>query len=135
MNISPFGSGFYTMFTIVPVIVFLGFILVFGIIIFRVIQSGMEWNKNNHSLVLTVSAKVVAKRTAVSRHHHNGHNNSMHHYSSSTTYFATFEVESGDRLELKVPNEEYGMLAEGDSGRLTFQGTRYKDFERNKEQS
>ena len=25
---------------------------------------------------------------------------------------------------------EYGMLAEGDRGRLTFQGTRYKGFER-----
>lgn len=25
---------------------------------------------------------------------------------------------------------EYGMLAEGDRGRLTFQGTRYVSFER-----
>ena len=54
-------------------------------------------------------------------------------YSSSTTYFATFEVESGDRMELKVSDKEYGMLAEGDIGKLTFQGTRYKSFERNRE--
>jgi hypothetical protein len=54
----------------------------------------------------------------------------MHHTSSSTTYFTTFEVESGDRMELRVPEKEYGMLVEGDTGRLTFQGTRYKGFER-----
>ena len=132
MGMSPLDGGFDFMFTIVPVLVFLVSILVFGIIIFRAVKGGMEWNKNNNSPVLTVNAKIVAKRMAVSRHHHH-HNNSMHHYSSSTTYFATFEVESGDRMELKVSDKEYGMLAEGDIGKLTFQGTRYKSFERNRE--
>jgi hypothetical protein len=86
-----------------------------------------------------VGATVVAKRAAVSNHHHH-HNNPHHHghtmshTSSSTTYFATFEVESGDRMELKVPDNEYGMLVEGDIGKLTFQGTRYKGFERNRGQ-
>ena len=47
-----------------------------------------------------------------------------------TSYYDTFEVESGSRMELAVSGEEYGMLAEGDRGRLTFQGTRYKGFER-----
>ena len=49
---------------------------------------------------------------------------------SSTTYYATFQVESGDRMELRLSGAEYGMLAEGDRGRLTFQGTRYLSFER-----
>lgn len=52
----------------------------------------------------------------------------MHH--SSTRYYATFQVESGDRMELAVSGPEYGMLAEGDRGTLTFQGTRYLGFER-----
>ena len=138
MGFSPFGGGMDIMFSIVPVIVVLGFILVFGLIIVRVVKSGIEWNSNNNSPVLTVGAKVVAKRMVVSRHnhhshHHHGHGHAMHHTSASTTYFATFEVESGDRLELKVPDKEYGMLAEGDSGKLTFQGTRYKGFEREKD--
>jgi len=42
----------------------------------------------------------------------------------------TFLVESGDRIELCVSGTEYGMLVEGDTGRLTFQGTRYLSFER-----
>jgi len=133
MEFSPHGSGFDMMFSIVPVIVVLGFMLVFGIIIFRIIQGSVAWNKNNQSPILTVSATVIAKRIAVSKYHHHHHDNmSIHHHSSSTTYFATFEVESGDRMELKVPDKEYGMLVEGDIGKLTFQGTRYKGFERNR---
>ena len=46
------------------------------------------------------------------------------------TYHVTFEVESGDRMELKVSRSEYGMLVIGDSGRVSFQGTRYLGFER-----
>jgi len=138
MGFSPFGGGVDIMFSIIPVIVVLGFILVFGLIIVKIIKGGMEWNSNNNSPVLTVGAKVVAKRMAVSRHnhhshHHHGHGHAMHHSASSTTYFATFEVESGDRMELKVPDKEYGMLAEGDVGKLTFQGTRYKRFERERD--
>ena len=52
------------------------------------------------------------------------------HTTSSTWYYATFEVESGDRMELALSGSEYGMLAEGDTGKLTFQGTRYLSFER-----
>ena len=54
-------------------------------------------------------------------------------YSShiSTTYFITFEFESEDRLEFRVSDKEFGMLAERDKGTLTFQGTRYIDFIRN----
>ena len=54
-------------------------------------------------------------------------------YSShtSTTYFITFEFESEDRLEFRVSDKEFGMLAEGDKGTLTFQGTRHIDFIRN----
>lgn len=36
--------------------------------------------------------------------------------------------ESGDLIEFVVHGREYGMLAEGDCGELTFQGTRYIDF-------
>lgn len=54
------------------------------------------------------------------------------HTTSNTFYYATFQVESGDRMELHVPRNEYGMLVEGDNGRLTFQGTRYLGFERSR---
>lgn len=118
-----FGGGFEIMFTLI-------FITVFGLIIFTIIRGIGEWNKNNQSPRLTVEASIVAKRTHVSRHTH--HNAGTHgtHMTSSTSYYVTFQVESGDRMELSVKSSEYGMLAEGDSGRLTFQGTRFLGFER-----
>lgn len=33
-------------------------------------------------------------------------------------------------MMFSVNGSEYGVLAEGDFGRLSFQGTRYLDFER-----
>ncbi|MBO5198734.1 MAG: DUF2500 domain-containing protein [Lachnospiraceae bacterium] len=108
------------------IIFFLMFFLVFGMILFTFIKGIGEWNKNNHSPRITVDASVVAKRTQISRHHHSN----THHTTHSTSYYVTFQVESGDRMELHVDGSEYGMLVEGDYGKLTFQGTRYLGFER-----
>lgn len=87
-----------------------------------------EWNHNNHSPVLTVPAKVVAKR----EHRSNGGAADVH---TSTSYYATFEVESGDRMELSLSGREYGLLSQGDVGKLTFQGSRYHRFERTRVQT
>lgn len=81
-----------------------------------------EWGKNNNSPQLTVNATIVTKRTSV----YGGSGDS----SASTSYYVTFQVESGDRMEFHVKGSDYGMLAEGDTGRLSFQGTRYLGFER-----
>lgn len=121
-----FGVGF-SGFSVMFFIFFALFICVFVAIIIKGI---MQWNKNNHSPRLTVDATLVSKRMDVSHHHHSGTGGAGTHTTSSTSYFATFEVESGDRMELQVNGSEYGMLVEGDYGRLTFQGTRYLGFER-----
>ena len=121
----PFGFG---MFGVMFTLVFFMFIAVFVSIIVKGLS---QWNKNNNSPRLTVPATVVAKRTNVSRHHH--HHGAGHgmHSSTSTSYYVTFEVESGDRMELRVEGHEYGLLVEGDKGNLSFQGTRYLGFVRN----
>lgn len=108
-------------------IVFILFIVVFVVVFVRILS---QWGKNNRSPRLTVEATVVAKRTNVSHHHHNAGDTAMHMTTTSTTYYATFQVESGDRMELPIPGNEYGLLVEGDKGKLTFQGTRYLGFER-----
>ena len=109
------------------------FIVVFVIVIGTFIVS--TWNKNNQSPRLTVPAKVVSRRTAISRHNHaTGGEACGTVTTSSTRYYVTFQVESGDRMELSVNGPEYGMLAEGDVGELTFQGTRYLSFERWREE-
>lgn len=112
-----FVGGFDIMFSLM-------FALVFGMILFTLIRGISQWNKNNHSPRLTVDATVVSKRQHTSHRHHNNH------MSHSTSYYVTFQVESGDRMELHMSGLEYGMLAEGDYGKLTFQGTRYLEFVR-----
>jgi len=125
-----FDSSFGMTFGIMQVIVPIMFVLVFGIILVTLIRGIGEWNKNNRSPKLTVPAAVVSRRTDVSHHHHRHHGNEMHHTHTSTSYYVTFQVESGDRMEFAVSGMEYGLLAEGDTGDLTFQGTRYLNFQR-----
>ena len=117
-------SGFGTGFSIFQIMFTLVFVIVIGMFIVIAVKGISQWNKNNHSPRLTVPAKIVDMRRKTHHHHSNGH----HHHSH--TYHVTFEVESGDRMELKVSRNEYGMLVVGDSGRVSFQGTRYLGFER-----
>lgn len=122
-----FGFGFGLMGAIFPIF----FIFIIGIFIYGIAASIKQAHKNNMSPVLIVEAEIVSKRTDVSHHHHNNmDNNNFSDYSTSTTYYATFQVESGDRIEFHVNGGEYGILAEGDKGKLKFQGTRYLGFTR-----
>lgn len=123
------GFGFGMGFDLFGVMVTLVFVLVIGMFVVTAVRGISQWNKNNNSPRLTVSATIVAKRTNVTHHHHNGAGGHHHHH-TSTTYYVTFQVDSGDRMELQVDGTEYGMLIEGDRGELSFQGTRYLSFER-----
>ncbi|WP_222439451.1 DUF2500 domain-containing protein [Sporosarcina sp. BP05] len=116
---SPLGDA---MFTIIPIFIGIIAIIVFGGIILTFVKSIGTWNSNNNSPQLTVPAEVVTKRTKTP----GGSGDS----SASTWYYATFQVKSGDRMELAVNGSQYGMLADGDSGILTFQGTRFIEFKR-----
>ncbi len=110
-------------------------IVVFAVLFLGAIGKGLwVWIRNNRSPVETVDATVTAKRTKVT-----GHGRTMAARTASamydtgstyTDYFATFELADGKRVKLRVKDAEFGMLSEGDRGRLTFQGTRYHGFER-----
>lgn len=106
------------MFTIFPILFLLMFGLVFGTIVSTLVKQAKRERQNDQSPRLTVEATVVARRTHVwgKRAH--------------TDYYATFQVASGDRMELEIPYDRFGYLIEGDRGRLTFQGTRFLEFER-----
>lgn len=117
------GDGFSSLFSI---LFFLLFFSILGLFFYTFIQGIRQWNKNNHSPRLTVDATVVTKRTDVSDYHHQ----ETHTSSRSTTYYATFQVDSGDRMEFVVDDSVFGMLVEGDVGKLSFQGTRFLDFQR-----
>jgi len=128
------GMDFFDTFSLFQIFFYIGFAAVLVIILVQAFRGLKTWNKNNHSPRLSVPASVVAKRTNVSysRHANAGDATGAHgyHTDSSTTYYATFQVESGDRMEFHVSGQQYGMLVEGDRGKLSFQGTRFLSFER-----
>jgi hypothetical protein len=107
------------------VMFYMMFFLVMSVFIVTFVRMIGEWIKNSNSPRLTVDAIVVAKRDQMHRHtSSNGHSH------RSYSYHVTFQFDSGDRLELRVPSHEFGLLVEGDTGKLTFQGTRYLSFDR-----
>ena len=106
------------MFGLFPIFFLATFGLVFGMIVSTLFKSARQNHQNNNSPRVTSEATVVTKRTKVWGDH------------SHTVYYATFQFESGDRLELMIPYSQFGYLVEGDRGKLTFQGTRFVSFER-----
>ena len=121
---TPFGMGMG--FQVVNIMSTLILLMVMGMMIGALVHNISRWSKNEKSPRLTVEANVVAKRTA----HRRTMSNKRYSGRDYTNYYATFQFESGDRLELELQGREYGMIVEGDKGKLTFQGTRYLGFER-----
>lgn len=121
-----YGFSFDDAFSI---LFFIAFLFVFSMFVLAGLKAITEWNKNNSSPKLTVDATVIKKRNQVSNSDYLDHNG-MVHTTSSITYYVTFQVERGDQIKMRLSRNEYIMLAEGDYGKLTFQGTRYISFEK-----
>lgn len=115
------GFGvFAQLFNIIWLLVFLA---ILGVFVGTFVSSFKQRRKDDKSPRLTVEATIVTKRQDFRKHS----GDSMLHY---TDYYVTFQVESGDRMELEVEGRDYGFLVEGDKGKLTFQGGRLLSFER-----
>ncbi|MDF2923466.1 MAG: hypothetical protein K0R57_2380 [Paenibacillaceae bacterium] len=126
---SGFAGGMSWFFILFNGMFFLVFPFTIGLMIFLVIRRSRTFSRNKAQPVLSVEAKVVSKRSDIARRARS-HVNDFHY--TGTTYYAAFEVESGDRMELELPGDEYGLLVEGDFGKLTFQGTWFKSFDRSR---
>ena len=100
----------------IMVVIFILFAAFFLFIIISGIVKSRKTSK--HAPQLSVTARVVSRRSDTWGDH------------ATTSYYATFEVESGDRIELSLSGTDYGMLAEGDNGTLTFKGTDFISFKR-----
>ena len=128
MFYSPFGFG--ALFGVFPLFALAVFILIASVVVKGVAQ----WSKNNNSPRLTVACVIVDKRTETMMQQMPvaGDASGAHgyHTTTDTTHFVTFQVESGDKIEFTVSGSEYAQLAEGEQGKLTFQGTRYLGFEK-----
>ena len=134
-------DSFDTVFTLVSIVTVLGVLIVFGSILWGVIGGVRRAVQNNAAPEVTAAAQVVDKRVALSgggTTHSPGMRGADGTFGPDTvistpisgTYFVTFEQSGGERFELKVPENEYGLLVVGDSGTVTMKGTRYLGFQR-----
>src|SRR3954471_3716450 len=96
------------LFLLIPVCIGGVFLLVFGLIAVALFRGFAQWSRNNASPVVSVEAKVVAKRTDTSGRMSGGR--------VWTEYYVTFEMKDGQRREYEVEGEEFGVLVEGDRG-------------------
>jgi len=116
------GFGLDNLFFTIPMIIVIMFLFIIISIIYNFI-------KNSSAPILSEKVKVVAKRFDVSHSYHAELENTTH-FTSSTTYYITFENEAGQRFELMVGPNDYGLIVEGDEGIVTYQGEWFKKFER-----
>lgn len=125
-----FDMGFALMDRLFPLMFLVVFIFIISTIVGSLVSGAKRKHKNDQSPRVTADAKVVSKRMQVGQNRQSSGDNDMMRSYTYSKYFVTFEFESGDRLELLVDGSDYGLLVEGDTGKLSFQGTRYLGFQR-----
>lgn len=125
-----FDMGFALMDRLFPLMFLVVFIFIISTIVGSLVSGAKRKHKNDQSPRVTADAKVVSKRMQVGQNRQSSGDNDMMRSYTYSKYFVTFEFESSDRLELPVDGSDYGLLVEGDTGKLSFQGTRYLGFQR-----
>ncbi len=69
--------------------------------------------KQGRKPVYNIQAEVKGKRTLIEADPENP-------AIPKTSYFVTFHKRDGNRVEMEVPGEDYGLCAEGDEGILVY---------------
>ena len=90
------------------------FIVIFGVVFYK---KWAEDKNNSEKPIETKSVKVVAKRNIMNNNPNVGS-------------FILFEFNDGSRQELSINATTASMIAEKDTGMLTYQGTKFLKFER-----
>lgn len=115
---TPFERSIHTppiWFLIPAVLIGVVAVSIIGYVIWAIVTTNA---RNRRAPLLEREALVVSRRQHVW-----GDN-------ASTHYYVTFEFSDGHREELQLSPQEYGMVAEGDSGLLQSQGTWFRSFSR-----
>ncbi|MCQ2770564.1 MAG: DUF2500 domain-containing protein [Clostridia bacterium] len=118
MSFSSFNNGVSAMFLIFLIL----FLITFCTIIVKLITEAVA---NKKAPQLTVNAKLVDKEQKTYHEHNATTNMTTYH----TNYFLTFEAESGDIIRLKCNKDDYNLHQTFESGKLTFKGKIFIDFQ------
>lgn len=108
----------------------IAFIIMFSIIIgLSIIIVIRQWWKNRCSPLIVTQATVLNKR--IEEHYIRSKRNAGIGMRTRKVlvYYIIFHLEGGERIELRVNNNEYMKLQKGQQGKLSFQGSKYLGFE------
>jgi hypothetical protein len=105
----PGTTTLVTVFTIVFIILLA---LIVSLVLFTAAKSVLRRLKGGNLPLLVVNARVASLRSEGERH------------------FVAFEFPNGQPVEFEMSEKEIGALAQGDAGRLTFQGERFVSFKK-----
>jgi len=105
---NPGSNTLLTVFTIVFIALLA---LIIALVLFTAAKSILRKRKGGNLPLLVVNARVASLR------------------GEGESHFASFEFPNGQPVEFELSEKEIG-LAQGDAGRLTFQGEKFVSFKK-----
>lgn len=103
------------------------FASVIGISVLIVVS---QWIRNHRSPRIVTQATVLDKRVQVQHIRRKKASGIGYATDKMPIYYVLFEIEGGEKLEFLVNKVEYSKVKNNQSGRLTFQGSKFIRFEK-----
>lgn len=125
--------------TIFIILFFIVFFAIIGAIVWRAVGVGRAKAQQAAAPEVQAQGRVVDKRVETLSPGHTGDAElgspnvvrvPMGDGSAWQLHKITFEQASGERFELSVPPEQYGLIVEGDTGTVTMKGGDLLSFSR-----
>lgn len=95
---------------------------------FGIILNSLSFNKavqrhNKKQPIISMQSTIVSKNLRTLH-------NKIGRKTETNINYVTFELNNDERMAIIVPDYEYNLMVEGDTGSLTFQGSNFIRFER-----
>ena len=139
-DFGPMTDSFDTTFQVMQTLFIVVFVVVVGLIVLAAIRARRQRAVNNAAPEVSAVARVADKRIELSGGGGSSltptmsvdgtYSTTVSSDSISQRHLVTFEQPGGERFELEVPANEYGLLVVGDEGSVSMKGTRYLGFTR-----
>ena len=138
----PFGAfgAFGIGFTVVAVVISTFIAIVIVMMIVQFIRMGRQRAANAAAPEVQAQARVIGKRVENLGQSMSGgmpalpsRHTVVVRMGDDTVYqrnLVSFEQPGGERFEIEVPSEQFGLIAEGDTGTVTMKGTEFVAFAR-----
>ena len=115
------SGNFYIILFIIPFVAIVGISIIFIVV---------HWIKNKRPPRIVVHSAISNKRIQMDNVYRLRNAAPGMRTHKLITYYVTFDLETGEQIELRVSKLKYSELRKGCKGKLTFQGTRYIGFEK-----